>query len=447
MLRNHTKYILVSLVLSPALSLPLSVPALAQECAEDGNQFTRGADVELSYAARADDPVADDVRYQRALEKLEASFELDSDLPRSYLLAATAYLGLREFASADSMLTRLVELEPACSDHVAEMRFNAWVPWYNRGITQLKAGDEAAALEAFEKANVVYEDARSLNNAASIYQGRGENERAVTLYERALLAGGDEDMIRAASINLAELYRAEGKDDEALAIYSEYAASHPDDILGRLNYAIALMDSGDTEAAEEMFTELIARDDLSFHQWSQVGIGLYRAENFGPAAEAFQRAHAMNPYNKETLENLANTYYQAELYDALVPVADTLVQRYPYEVINYNLLANARRELDDPEGALAILQRRDGLAFQFLRIQLAPRGENSYLLGGTVINKTADGGTEVSVPVDVIGEDGGVIMTEPLLITLPAQGEASAFQLEVQMEQPVRGFRYHVAGS
>jgi tetratricopeptide (TPR) repeat protein len=405
------------------------VPAnlVAQECAEKGNQHTRGADVELSYAARADDPQAPEQRYARALRKLEPALTDSDPLPRAYLLAGSAYLGLRDLAGADSMLSKLVAADPTCTDLVAEVRFNAWVPQYNLGVSHLSAGDDVQALEAFLTASLIYSDARSLTNAANIYQRQGDNAKAMDLYRRAMASGGEPDIIRAASINLAELLRAEGRDEEALSIYSDYSAQHPDDVLGRLNYAIALMDTGESGTAEQMFADLMERDDLSFRQWSQVGIGLYRAQSFEQAAVAFATAHELNPLNKET------------------PLADTLVQRYPYESVHYSLLANAHRELDDADAALAVLQEREALSFEFLRSRLSPVAENVYSVDGQVMNKSGAAGSEVVISVELLGEEGQVLMTEELLLTLPAEGEASAFQLQLQIEEPVLGFRYGAA--
>jgi len=423
-----------------ALGLPVTL--FAQECAEKGNQHTRGADVELSYAARRDDPQPKETRYARALEKLEVTLVDEDPLPRAYLLAGQSYLGLRDYAGADSMFTKLSRAEPACETLVNELRFNAWVPLYNMAINSLRAGDQAAALESFLKANVIFADARSLTNAANIYQQQGDNAKAMELYRQALEVGGEPEMVRAASINMAELLRIEGRADEALAIYSEYAAANPDDVLGLLNYAVALMDSGDQEGAEELFEALLSREDLDFRQWSQVGIGLYRAQDFAQAAIAFERAHEMSPFNKETMENLANTYYQAERYEELLPVAGELVSRYPFESVNYNLLANAYRELDDAEAALAALQRRDGLEFEFLRSQLAFVADGVYSVEGQIMNKSGAAGSEVAVPVELLGEEGQVVTSDELLITLPAEGEASSFLLQFEVEESVAGFRY-----
>ncbi len=446
MSRSHMKQSVGAILLAAVLGLPASVAA-QEECAGHGNQYTRGAEIELSWATRRDDPQTKEERYARALEKLAPAFKGNPDMARPYLLGATANLGLRNYASADSMLARLVQLEPACADHVYEVRFNAWVQLYNRGVGQLQASEEQAALETFDTANLMLEDARSLTNSAAIYHRRGEAAKAVDLYKRALKSGGDDDMIRTASINLAELLRAEGRNDEGLKIYSEYSAGNPEDVLGQLNYAIALMDDGQEEVAQEMFTNLLGRDDLSFRHWSQVGIGLYRTRNFAEAATAFRAAHEMNPFNKETLENLANTYYQSEQYEVLLPLADTLVARYPYETINYNLLANAHRELDDPEAALAVLERREGLTFELLRVQLVAQGESLYSVEGQVLNKSAEAGSQITVPIELLGETGDVVMSDALLLTLPGAGEPSSFQLQLQSQEPVAGFQYGMSGS
>ena len=419
---------------------------VAQECAEGGNQHTRGADVELAYAARRDDPQPKETRYARALEKLGPALTADAPLPRADLLAGKESLGRSDFAGADSMLSKLTRVEPACTDFVEEIRFNAWVPLYNAGINHLQAGEQEEALQSFLTANVIHVDSRSLTNAANLYQQRGELETATQLYRQAIAAGGDAEMMRAASINLAELLRAQGRAEEALEIYSQYSASNPDDVLGILNYAIALMDAGEQETAEGMFESLMARDDLSFRQWSQVGIGQYRAQNFAKAATAFVRAHELSPLNKETLENLANTYYQSERYESLLPLADTLLQRYPYESMHYNLLASAHRELEDTDAALHVLQMRDSLEFEFLRAQLSPVAENAYSVDGQVMNKRAAPGTEIEVPLELLGDQGQILISEKLLLTLPAEGETAAFQLQVESEQPVVGFRYGHAG-
>ena len=446
-MKTHRTSYAAALGLAALLAVPATARAQDADCVESGNRITRSAEVEFSLAASRDDTRPQEERYQRALEMLEANWSLDEIPPRSYLLAASAYLELRDLPGADSMLTKLVEVAPECEDQAQRMRFNSWVDQYNAGIESLRGGDAATALERFETANVINRDARSLAYAGQLHQQNGNAGKAAELYEMALESGGGDEIVRTASINLASIKQQAGDSEGALAIYEEYSSSNPDDILGRLNFAIALMDAERQDEAQAIFAELMDRDDLTFNQWSQVGIGLYRAQNFVRAAEAFERAYEMNEYNKETLENLANSHYQAERYEQLLPLAEKLVERYPLERVPYNLLANSHRDLGRSDDALAVLERREGLTLEFLRTQLSALGETTYSIDGEAMNRTAEPGSVVSVGFTLVGEDGSDVLTEPLEITVPGEGETAAFSLQLETDAPVAGFRYEAPTS
>lgn len=444
MKKNYIRYLaggLVALVAFPGAA------SGQDNCVEGGNSNVRSAEVEFSLAESRSDTRSKEERYVRALSKLANNWDLEKIPPRSYLLAAKAYLGLFDLAGADSMLTILVQVEPGCTEQVAQIRFSAWVTQYNAGIERMQAGEEDTALERFEAANQISLDSRSLAYAGSIYQTRGEHELAAERYEQALESGGEDAIVRTASINLAGIRKNAGDTEGALEIYSEYSTAYPDDVLGQLNFAIALMDSERQDEAQHVFEDLLSRDDLSFGQWSQVGIGLYRAQNFGPAAIAFQKALDLGPYNKETLENLANSYYQSDHFEELMPLAQQLIDRYPLERVNYNLLANAKREQGDGDGALVALEAREGMNFEFLRTQLSVVGETTYTIDGQMMNRSGDSGSTHTIAVTFIGEDGTELFTEPLELTLPAEGETAAFSLQVDSEVPVAGFHYTAPAS
>ena len=68
-----------------------------------------------------------------------------------------------------------------------------------------------------------------------------------------------------------------------------------------------------------------------------------------------------------------------------------------------------------------------------------------YALDGTVMNKSATGGSEVTIPVHFLSEGGQVLMTEPLTLSLPEIGETAGFEIQVQSGTPIMGFRYDMA--
>ena len=445
MVRNYMRYLAGAL----AAIVVIPVSAYAQkDCVTGGNSAIRSAEVEFSLAASRNDTRSKEERYVRALSKLERNWELDNIPPRSYLLAANAYLGLFDLAGADSMLTTLLQIQPVCADQVAEIRFGAWVTQFNSAITLMQGGDEETALERFESANVINRDSRSLAYAGQIYDTRGEDDRAAELYEAALEAGGSDDIVRMASINLAGIRKNQGDSEGALQIYTEYSSAHPDDIVGRLDFALVLMDADRQEEAQQVFEDLLllSRDDLNFRRWSQVGIGLYQAQNFAPAAIAFRNALDLAPYNKETLLNLANSLGLSDQFEELMPLATELVDRYPFERVHYILLINSKRELDDSDGALAVIEGRDAMSFEFLGMQLSAVGE-TYLIDGQVLNRSGIAGSTRSVSVTFIGENGDELFTEMLELMLPAESETAAFSLQVESDIEVFGFRYQVPDS
>jgi hypothetical protein len=117
-----------SLALTVAIVAPALSPsvALAQDdCVGGGDQHTRGAELELTWATRRDDPQTKPERYNRALDKLDESFADPPVDPRAYLLAARAYLGLRDYVGGDTKLNMLVEAAVQCVGTALQLRGRA----------------------------------------------------------------------------------------------------------------------------------------------------------------------------------------------------------------------------------------------------------------------------------------------------------------------------------
>ena len=431
-----------------ALTLSL-VPAtlIAQECDPSGNRYTRSAEIELRQAQDAGDPRGPEARYKRMLDILQEDMD-EGDAPsKVYLLAAQAHLGLYDFVSADSLLDIFDAMEPGCREFTADARYRSWVAVYNHAIQLYNAGSADEALARFETANMIHEDPRSYNFVAAIHQERAEFDQAIVAYEKMYELATDDEQKRAAAINRAELYKTQGNVEQALAIYEEYSNANPDDLLGRLNYAIALGDAGEIDRASALFEEFLSRDDLSFPQWSEVGIGLYRTSAYAEAAIAFGKAHAMRPYNKETMENYANSLAQAEQYEAVEPIADTLVARYPLETMYHRLLANSYVESGQNDAALKVLEAREALLFELLNVSLYPEGEGTYRIEGEVMTRTAEVDSEHVLAVDFRDENGAVVFSDEITLVMPPEGEVTKFELRGTSETPIMGFSYRLAGS
>lgn len=415
------------------------------ECQLEPTDATTTAQGLINEAREAATPDEAERKYQRALAAVRA--DVEAERPVGLILAAMAHVGLGQYETADELLDRFIALKPACGEPVRTTRYNAWVDLYNEAIRAYQAGDIERALERFEFANRIHTDIRSLNNAAFLHEQQGETERAIELYRRATTAGGEPEQVRNALGSLSDLLMAEGRLDEAAEVYEPYLAEHPEDTVIRVRYAVALAEAGRREEATPIFEEVLSAENLTSAQWNEVGVGLFNADQYENAVEAFRRAHEANPYNKESLENLVTAQIQADLPGEAAGLAPELIERYPYEAQLYQLAANALANVDRDREALQMIQAAEDLPLLFESVRLLEGGGGTYVIRGSVQAGSAGPGSSFTVPFELIGRDGGVIAAGELQIELPVAGRSTGFELALQADEEVAGFRYRKAGA
>lgn len=432
-------------------ALVAPTPAGAQEqgqelqCQLEGSPGAQAASEKLTEARNAAEGDATQAAYMAAFDAVRAN--MDSN-PTAAFLAANAAIGLGNYEEADRLLDYFIQEKPECATEAANARYNGWVTLYNEAIHAYQGGDNARALERFELANMFHPDLRSFNNAALLHIEMGNTEEAIATYNAALEADveGEAEQRRQIIAGLGDLLTTEGRPEEAAAAYESYLADHPDDALVRIRYALSLMDTGQTEEATAIFEEILGRDDLTAQQWVEVGVGLYNTDNFADAATAFSKARERNPYNKEAMENLVNASVQAGRTAPVLPLADTLVSWYPHEQAHYQLLASALARADDDMRAMQVLQTGENLSVVFDFVQMGEAREGSYVVRGSV-EARAGAPESIEVPFEFLGADGSVVATETLTLSLPAAGESGRFDLTVNSDTPIAGFRYGKGGA
>ncbi len=433
-----------ALLASPGLANAQEEPV---ECELVGTTGTNEAADALQAAGTAATPEAEAAAYAEAYSALED--ELDDDNAAVLLLAAQAKIGLREFDAANALLDQFVQMAPACAQYGMETRFNGWVQLYNVAINAYQDGDLPSALATFEQANAFYPDPRSYTNAALIYLELGDAAKAIETYRAALAAeyhNPDPGQIRTLVTGLGDLLVSEGRVEEALTVYATHLESHPDDLEVRIGYASALADQGRGEESSAIFGDLLSRTDLSATQWVAVGVGLYNAQVWARAAEAFAKARMDNPFNKEAMENLVNASVQAGDVDAVLPLADTLIDWYPYDQNNYQLKASALAKANEDQEAMRVLQEGETTEITFHFVQMGQASSGDYIIQGSLEARGA-AGSAVAIPFEFLGAGGQVVATEMLAMRAPPAGETERFELRVASDVPIMGFRYKKSGA
>ena len=469
----------------------IMVPAAAEAQKPSNNVHTRSAETYLSQAER--EPVIADKNefLKKALESAFAGVQASPNNPRSWFQAGQAYVGLKDWAGADSAFARAESLYPEYAAEIDPMRLSAWVEAYNAGVLALQANRVEDAIESLSLANTLYRKRpEAMVTLGSLYVQQGDLAAAEAIFKDALtlmrgperakqsekdLAVWAEDELTV-SMRLANIYAGQEKYAEAEQVYRDLLESQPGNGMARANLALVLSRAGKTEEAAAAYRELLGQEDLSESTLFNIGIGLFTAQDFGRAATAFERVIAINPVSHEALYNLGQSLFaqtgaleteregataarQQEIVAELTRLNQTLQtaaeQLLALDPTNRNalmMLAQAQRSLAElgagdadalRRTALATLERHAALPFEVTGITIVP-GDGSVQVVGRVTNLKAEPGSPITFRFSAIDRDGNELAGEDITVTAPAVDASSNFEATLTVPEEAAGWKYVV---
>jgi len=220
---------------------------------------------------------------------------------RSYFLLGAELLEQKRFSESAESFAIGLAIYPA--------HFGARM---SLGESLLAAGDTGRAEEAFTAAlelQPASEDARKAAIEAAIALGR-EKARALDFaaaresFERAIALDENEP---SAWNYLGLVSEREGRLDEARSHYERALREDPTLVEALLNLASLRMNAGELSAAEEIYRRALSLRALapeSYEAYNGLGIALARQGRNDEAAEAFEKAIAIDPGLETARENL-----------------------------------------------------------------------------------------------------------------------------------------------
>jgi Flp pilus assembly protein TadD len=265
--------------------------------------------------------------------------------------AAWYYLGRINLAQgdiygADSSLSKAEQLAPACQKDIAGYRRNAWVAVINAGMKFDKEKNPDSALALYREAAAVYHGspvtyyqiANSLNDkgqtdSAAYFFGQAVNS-AQGVTDTAELKFRDRSAFNEAALRLnAKNYPA------AVAAFQRYLSWVPNDVEAKRGLAAAYRGAGQTDKAQALEKEVAAAGGgapggeaaggAGAQDLMSVGVNLYNEKKYADAAAAFEKVSTAEPYNRDALYNLANTYLALKDGPKLLATAQRLVAIEP----------------------------------------------------------------------------------------------------------------------
>ncbi len=405
------------------------------------NGHTRSAELFLTQART----LGDVSRFGQALAAANNSILEEPQNPMGYFQAGRAQIGLEDYVAADTLFAIAMELYPAYEEEVRVEREAAWIDLFNRAIEPLDAGDADEGVRLLEAAEAIFHRRRpeALINLGVSYSNTGRTADAIDAYGAALdiIRGPHRTVVDSATaagwvareqsvtFNRAQLLSQAERYAEAAQEYEIYLESNPGDVGTLSSLASVMSQSGMTDSAQAIYDGLLSDPDLGIREYFNIGVGLYTAQVFERAAEAFRRVAEVAPENRDAVYNLSQSLYEAEDWEALLPVARSLVELDGYNADSYTTLAQALINTDAEQEAVDVLTVREDLPFRLEGSQLQPRSSGGASVSGQLVNNSLEPGTTVVIRVHFNGDDGAEIGSAEVRVTAPEQDCAAGDEL------------------
>ena len=379
--------------------------------------------------------------------------------------------------AADAAFDVVERAAPACAAELNDYRRPAWAPLVNAAAELINSDQLDSAEKLIKRADVIYQGSPHTSYfSAIIAQKRNDLPGAIAANKKTLdmitaeQAAKDEGtgqirnqvmynyaVLLAAQADMQSGDQQKATAKEAAAAYKTFIDTYPNDEqktsaqagMGRM---LAVL--GDTAAVASVFTEMLADPSkYTDPQLLEGGTNAFNSRRFDDAAKLFEVVLQRNPYYRDALFNLANTYWSKNDWDKMMPVAQRLAQVDPHNEDAWQLLAIAYKGRGDVakaaknlkleramyDTAVKHVERKNALTSHVTFSQFSHDGAK-HTLRGTIANTSTKPAT-YTVRFEFLDKDGKAVAAKEVTVG-PVEAKKSApFSVEVN-QTGIVAFRY-----
>jgi len=420
-------------------------------------RFTTSAKLNLAQAEAAEGERREELLREALTQSLQGIESAPGNAQHFYL-AGIAHAGLGDFAAADTMWDRALEMFPEYEEDVMIAREQAWAQAFNDGVNAYNAGDMQAATRYWQSANEIFDRRpEAYFNLAAIHSQEQRYDDAIRAFEDAVAAlerspgrelTEEEQEDRAESLlgalqNLGNLQLFTEQFGAAERTFSRLAELQPDDVQARANRASALARQGQRDQAMAVYQELLGMPGITADQLMSVGVGLFQAQEYAEAANAFRRITEMQPRNRDAWYNYVNALYAEQRWQDVIPAAEQLLEMDPLNENAHLILIQAHRESRQQQRALHFAEQNQAAPIHLDDIQLR-HDEGRALIQAAATGNRAAAGSPVRLEFTFYGDGGQTLGTETVTVSAPAVNATTRFEVSTQTTAAPVGYRYRV---
>jgi tetratricopeptide (TPR) repeat protein len=313
--------------------------------------------------------------------------------PAAWYYLGRVYLQQGNLVGADSAFTKAEALSPGCKQDISAQRYNGWVPLVNAGINFAKEQKNDSALALFREANTIYRDKPQAYAAAAVILANNKMDDSAIVYlqkaaDIATAANMAEDR-NLATFNLAAVLQRKNRNEEAAAALERYLGWVPKDVEAKRALAGIYRATGKVDKAKALEAEVGVAPPAAGSPAAGAGpsgamtaaIALYNAKKYDSAATGFEKVVAAEPYNRDALYGLANSYIGLKKGPQLAQTAARLVAIEPLNDDVLRMLATGQRMAKKEASANKTAMRVIAMPVSITVSEFAPAADGASVKG------------------------------------------------------------------
>jgi tetratricopeptide (TPR) repeat protein len=386
--------------------------------------------------------------------------------------AAWYYLGRinleqGDIYGADSALTKAEQLAPACQKDIAGYRRNAWVFLINAGTKFENEKNADSALALYRQAAVVYHASPvTYYQIATALNEKGQTDSAAYYFGQAATAGqGVTDTAELkyrdrSAFNEAAMQLNAKKYPAAVTAFQRYLGWVPNDIEAKRGLAAAYRGAGQLDKAQALEKEVAtaggpgpagggAAGGAGAQDLMSVGVNLYNEKKYADAAAAFEKVAAAEPYDRDALYNLSNTYLALKDGPKLLTAAQRLVAIEPSSENALKLLGEGYKQSGKVNDAVKTAEKVLALPADLkvtdfsttgagATLQATATGRQAQTASGTAIKPS-----DLNLTFEFLDSKGNVVGTQNTKVPALAPAATQSVKVEAQ-GAGIAAWRYKV---
>jgi tetratricopeptide (TPR) repeat protein len=386
--------------------------------------------------------------------------------PAAWYFLGRIYLQQGDIIGADTALSRAAQMAPACEKEINAYRQHAWVALIKGGNTFEEQKNLDSALVLYRQAGMMlHTSAIPYYQAANVFNTQKQTDSAAMYFGKAVAAAANatdttEVNIRNRSaFNQGALLLNSQKYPESVKAFEQYLQWVPNDNEAKRGLAGAYRGAGDVAKAQALEQQVVAAGGMAgaaaggagagagSQDLMNIGVNFYNEKKYADAATAFEKVVQAEPYNRDALFNLTNTYLALKDGPKLLATAQKLAELEPLNENVLKLVGEGYKQSKQVNEAVSTAEKVLALPIDLKVNEFAPTASGASL-AATATGRAAQTAAGKPIPpkpvtltFEFLNASGGVVGSQDVQVPALQAGATQDVKAAGQ-GQGIAGYRY-----